>query len=497
MRKGPLKRLSLNLQLFLAMMLLIFGFVAVMIFVNSRYLVRFYQYNKREQMLESFHTIYEASEDGKLEEDSFDIPFEKIASEYNISMFILNPDDRTIIRSSMNEIQNYQMELFEVLMQPNHSNISILDDGDNYILLRKNDERMGSDYLIISGTLANGDIIYMRTALESIRESAAITNRFFTMIGLALVLISGIFSFFLAKTISRPISELTDVSQKMAELDFEVKYRGNPGTAKEIDELGYHINQLSNTLESTISELKVANNELQQDIKKKEEIDEMRKEFLSNVSHELKTPIALISGYAEGLQECINDDPESRDFYCDVIMDEADKMNTMVKKLLTLNQLEFGNDTVDMERFDMTELIRGVREANILLACQDNITIDFLENEPLYVWADAFKTEEVITNYLTNAIHYALGEKRVTISYTKHDKIVRVSVFNTGNQIPEDELEKVWIKFYKVDKARTREYGGSGIGLSIVKAIMDSMHQKCGVINHEDGVEFWMELEMA
>ena len=112
-------------------------------------------------------------------------------------------------------------------------------------------------------------------------------------------------------------------------------------------------------LQETISELKTANNELQSDIEKKEQIDEMRKEFLSNVSHELKTPIALIQGYAEGLKECINDDPESREFYCEVIMDESSKMNQMVKKLLTLNQLEFGNDVVTMERFDLVSLDQG------------------------------------------------------------------------------------------------------------------------------------------
>ncbi|MDD6744220.1 MAG: HAMP domain-containing sensor histidine kinase, partial [Roseburia porci] len=218
-------------------------------------------------------------------------------------------------------------------------------------------------------------------------------------------------------------------------------------------------------------------------------------EFLSNVSHELKTPLALIQGYAEGLQECINDDPESRNFYCDVIMDETDKMNKMVKKLLTLNQLEFGNEAVEMDRFDITELIQGVMNASSILAAQQEISINFYQDGPVYVWGDEFKVEEVITNYLSNAINHAEGEKRIDIRYTWLEQKVRVSVFNTGKPIPEEDIDKIWIKFYKVDKARTREYGGSGIGLSIVKAIMDSFHQQCGVINHEDGVEFWMELE--
>jgi signal transduction histidine kinase len=148
-----------------------------------------------------------------------------------------------------------------------------------------------------------------------------------------------------------------------------------------------------------------------------------------------------------------------------------------------------------MLRFDITEVIRGVVSANSLLASTNGITISFAESEPAYVWGDEFKVEEVITNYLSNAIHYAAGKKVIRVFYEKNDGKLRVCVYNSGANISEEELDKVWIKFYKVDKARTREYGGSGIGLSIVKAIMDSHHQACGVYNVEDGVVFWMELE--
>lgn len=223
----------------------------------------------------------------------------------------------------------------------------------------------------------------------------------------------------------------------------------------------------------------------------------MRKEFLSNVSHELKTPIALIQGYAEGLQDNINEDKESRDFYCEVIIDEAKKMNKMVKKLLTLNQIEFGNDQVAFERFDIVNLIQNVMQPAALLADQKGAEISFAREyaKPVYVWADEYMVEEVITNYISNAINHVDYEKKIIVSLEGQEGTVRVSVFNTGNLIPEEDLEKVWVKFYKVDKARTREYGGSGIGLSIVKAVMDSMNQKCGVRNLENGVEFWFELD--
>ena len=280
-------------------------------------------------------------------------------------------------------------------------------------------------------------------------------------------------------------------------MNFESKYKSRG--QNEIDLLGEHINDLSNTLEKTISELKTANNELERDIEKKEEIDEMRKEFLANVSHELKTPIALIQGYAEGLKEGINDDAESRDFYCDVIVDEAGKMNNLVRKLLDLNQLEFGKDIVTMERFDIVALIQNFLASAEILILQNEVKVKVNPSEPIYVWADEFKTEEVVRNYFSNALNHVSGEKIIEIKYRQIEEPnvsrVRVSVFNAGKPIPEEALSHIWEKFYKVDKARTREYGGSGVGLSIVKAIMESMNQQYGVINYTNGVEFWFELE--
>ena len=279
----------------------------------------------------------------------------------------------------------------------------------------------------------------------------------------------------------------------MSDLDFDARYQSRAGN--EIDVLGDNFNKMSRKLESTISELKSANNKLQKDIEDKIKIDEMRKEFLDNVSHELKTPIALIQGYAEGLNENISDDPESREFYCEVIMDEASKMNKLVKNLLTLNQLESGKDAPVMERFDIVSLIRGVLGSMHIMIEQKEATVIFEETEPVYVWADEFKIEEVVTNYTSNALNHLEGERKVEIKVLQEEDCVKVTVFNTGTPIPEEDIPNLWNKFYKVDKARTREYGGSGIGLSIVKAIIESMNQKYGVCNYDNGVEFWFTLD--
>lgn len=176
-------------------------------------------------------------------------------------------------------------------------------------------------------------------------------------------------------------------------------------------------------------------------------------------------------------------------------MDEAGKMNTLVKNLLALNQLESGNDLTSMERFDLVYLIRNVLNSVGILLEQKEIRLIFKEQEPVYVWADEFKVEQVVTNYISNAINHCGGDKIIEVKLAGHEDAVRVSVFNTGEPIPESDLDKIWVKFYKVDKARTREYGGSGIGLSIVKAVMEAMNKDYGVKNYDNGVEFWFEVD--
>ena len=473
---------------------LVAGTVLLCWLLNTTIAGWYYTQNKQKSLLDAFEAIDSASKEGTLTSADFDIEFERICSNGNITIMIIRPDQQ-VVRSSTNNIDKLQLQFLEVILGIRQNETEIIRQTNSYTLERQIDSRMESEYLVLWGTLEDGNLVLMRVALESIQESVAISNQLLAIIGIFAVIVSLVLVYIVTRKITDPIVELTNISRKMSELDFDAKYKvtGN----NEIEQLGSHINQLSETLEQTISELKSANNELQIDIEKKEQIDEMRKDFLSNVSHELKTPLALISGYAEGLKECVQEDPESRDFYCEVIMDEADKMNQMVKKLLTLNQLEFGNDVVAMERFDITELIRGVLGSASILIQQNEIELSFTEQEQLYVWADEFKVEEVVTNFLSNAIHHCEFEKRILVYYTKKPDCVRIHVFNTGKAIPEEDIGNVWIKFYKVDKARTREHGGSGIGLSIVKAIMDSFHRECGVVNHEDGVEFWFELDTS
>ena len=487
---------SIRTRIAVAIVALLLFVLGTSFVVNNVFLEKYYMVQKERSLIKVYTLINSYGLPNSYQEDDFRNNLELLCNRYNIRL-VISDEEMNPALWCVNSDQDKSLlagRLFAYHYGVSSFDKDVLIKTDNYTVQKIQDPFNEQEYLEIWGGLDNNYNFIMRLALDSIWDSVKISNEFFTYFTIAGVAFGIILAVWLSKQITRPIQELTDLSKRMANLDFEAKY--TRGGNDEIAQLGDHFNRMSDKLQETISELKTANNELQSDIEKKEQIDQMRKEFLSNVSHELKTPIALIQGYAEGLKECINDDPESREFYCEVIMDESSKMNHMVKKLLTLNQLEFGNDVVTMERFDLVSLVRGVIQSASILAQQKEAKILFNEEEPVYVWADEFKVEEVVTNYISNALNHLEGDKVIDVKLIhKPDNVIRTTVFNTGKPIPEKDLDKIWIKFYKVDKARTREYGGSGIGLSIVKAIMDSFHQKCGVRNYDNGVEFWFELD--
>ncbi|MCR4706002.1 MAG: two-component sensor histidine kinase [Lachnospiraceae bacterium] len=487
-------RHSIKFQLAAVVILLVIGTIFACWVINSSFLETYYVDRKESSLIAVYDRLNAAYVDGTINDSDFDIELQQICGRFNINMLVLDENSETF-KATMHDSDFLKRRLIQDFFQKRTDEAKrdiILETTEQYTLRRTMDPMIRTEFLEMLGFLKNGNLFFLRTPIESIRESVQIANQFLGFIGTVAVLVSAVAVWFVSKKVTEPVSELFVISDKMKNLDFNTKYTGK--RENEIGALGENINELSETLEKTISELKTANSELQQDVERKTQIDEMRKDFLSNVSHELKTPIALIQGYAEGLKEGISDDPESREYYCDVIVDESKKMNELVQKLLTLNQIEFGKSTVSVECFDVREMIDTfVRSADILLR-SENITCTVEGDKPCNIWADESMMEDVFRNFFSNAIHYCKGEKKIVVRTFKVGEKTRISVFNTGDHIPEESLEHVWEKFYKVDKARTREYGGSGIGLSIVKAMMDAMNGTYGVHNCVSGVEFWVEV---
>ncbi len=407
-------------------------------------------------------------------------------------VIIYDPMEKRLF-STINDESQMMDSMSQIIDTLNKSQSEVKNRPGEFSIIRSHDVLMNADYYDLVGKLDNGYIIVIRTPIAQIESFVAIVNDVFNTVAIGLIIFGSIFILFFSNIFSLPIRILSSNAKKMANLDFSVK--APVVTKDEIGELAMSMNTLSEKLERTISELKAANIELARDVEEKTHIDEMRREFLSHVSHELKTPIALIQGYAEGLKDNLCDDEESREFYTDVIIDEATKMNTMVKRLLTLNEIEFGGIKLNIECFELVGFIKEIISAKSLLLGDSGAEIIFREEGPVNVWADEYMIEEVFINYLVNAIHYVKPEGEIRVYFEKYQNLVRVNVFNQGENISDEDISKIYDKFYKADKARTREYGGNGIGLSIVAVTMTAHGKAYGVYNVPDGVVFYFDLD--
>lgn len=481
---------SIRRQMIAVFVGLIVCMLVILLLLVGSGLEPYYIREKEANFAELYEQIDQITRSGSLTEDELS-QVNRTAERYNFYYIVWNFSNESGF-SNLHDSQMLMVQLAGVLF--NKIDSQVMERNDDYQVVEFRDGTQQVDYLALWGTVGDSYNIFIRSPLESIQETMVLFYRFLIIAGIGVIAGGILLVWYFSRRLTEPLRELAILSARMADLDFDAKYTS--GGEGEIGVLGENFNSMSEKLESTISELKNANFRLQQDIEQKEKIEKMRTDFMGNVSHELKTPIALIQGYAEGLREGVSDDPESREFYCDVIMDEAAKMNQMVKNLMTLNQLEFGDENVEFQRFDLTELIRGVLQSMEIVAQQKEARVQFRQKEPVYVWADEFKAEQVVRNYVSNAFNHLDGDRVVDVKLIPSGEKVKVTVFNTGAPIPEEDVPHIWEKFYKVDKAHTREYGGNGIGLSIVKAIMDSFHQKYGVKNYDNGVEFWFELDV-
>ena len=482
---------SIKTQMITSFVGLLICLVVTLMFINGKFLEPYYISKKESRFIELYEKLNDVSNEDKWDSTKKNNSLIHFAEKNNISYLVIEKDND--VHTNVHDKNMLKNQMMGYFLNQAQKESRTLDSTDVYQINQSWDPWNQSYYVDMWGSLDDGSQFLLRSPVESMRESASISNRFLLYIGSVLIVVSILLIWYFSKRITDPIRELARLSDRMADLDFDAKYKCRAGN--EIDELGENFNKMSEELEKTISELKSVNNQLQKDIENKIRIDQQRQEFLNNVSHELKTPIALVQGYAEGLKENISDDPESREFYCDVIMDEAAKMNKLVKNLLTLNHLEEGRDEVKMERFDIVSLIKGILQSMDIMIQQKEAKVSFEAEEPVYVWADEFRIEEVVTNYTSNALNHLDGDREIEICVCPEGDRVKITVFNTGIPIPEADIPNVWKKFYKVDKARTREYGGSGIGLSIVKAIMESHNQEYGVRNYDNGVEFWFTLD--
>lgn len=486
---------SVKVKLFLMLSLIILLIILFLILVNNFVFGEFYLYSKTQ----SLKSVYEVINDYYNSGANIDIDseLEKIAIKNNFDILIRNDQNINVFTSNK--------DFFSTLGQMNEMTSSInagqiIEQDEKYNIKKMKDIKTGISYELLSSQLDNGYLLYIRIPLTSIEESVKISNNFLYLMAGFTILISAVIVSFVTRKFADPILELNNIAKKMANLDFSHKYRITDAD-DEINNLGKSINVMSDKLERTIKQLRRTNIELEKDIEEKSKIDEMRKSFISDVSHELKTPIALIQGYSEGLLENVNTDEESRKFYAEVILDETNKMDKLVKQLLELMTIEYGKREFNDNKFNVVELEQQIIIKSQVMLQEKEAKMELVSPEEINVIADDFYIEQVISNYVTNALKHVKevkGENYIKIynEVNVEKNKVRIKVFNTGDNIKEEDLSRIWNRFFKADESRNRDDGGTGIGLSFVKAIMNNYKNEYGVVNKENGVEFYFDLDL-
>lgn len=503
-------KLSIRKKLLISFGILLFLVIVLQIIFNIFFANDLYKQYKMNYMEETFYTIQENFTDDK------DVLAEIVSDfEDRESIRIVITSDTEILYisesefidmdnvqfqrpSDVRESQDGQSAESETLEEPQFEDQSFSQIIPENIIPQENIAPVPvqqDEMLNLDGEFIYGDshiYVNMTLTLASIETSA----NFFTTVNVIislLVLIIGIFiALRTSRKITEPIQKIEAISSNMANLCFE-EYADANTSVKELDNLAQSINQMSNELKNRIEELNSANEKLKEDVDYQKQIEQMRREFIANVSHEMKTPLAILQFYCENLKS--NIDGLDRDYYCDTIIEEITRMDEMVKSLLQISSIENGLANMEMEEIDLSELARRTGEKLIPLLDSDNVRMDVVDD--IKVIGDKRYLEQAMKNFLTNAVSHTKSGGKIRIFLTElENNMVRFTVYNEGNPIEPENMSRIWESFYKSDKSRVRVSGSNvGLGLYIVKSIIEQHKGNYGVQNTTHGVEFYFELE--
>ena len=373
------------------------------------------------------------------------------------------------------------------------------EEIDEIIVQLKNNEYVFKEITLLDyrGKVLILFMPYMRdryieiiTPLSFIQEGLEISTRYHLLIIVLALIIGSSMSFVFSKKMTDPILELKEITQRISLLDFNIKFEKE--RKDEIGELGYAINKMGGTLEKNIDEINKVNKKLMEDIENEKRLDKLRKEFIASVSHELKTPIAIIQGYAQGLMENIAETEEDRNFYCEIIVEESLKMDSLVKELLLITQMESGYFKIEKEEVDLYQMIKDIRDKY----SSKSREIKYIGKKNIFAYCDEKYIDRVLENLVVNALKYSTGDREVTITVDDIENKYKIIISNESENLSEDDLENIWTPFYRVNKARDRD--GHGLGLAIVRGILENHRSDFGVyITEKNTINFWFELEKS
>ncbi|MBN2838292.1 MAG: HAMP domain-containing protein [Fusobacteriaceae bacterium] len=443
-------RYSLNKRIFFMISLVLLIVFSLLFFLNEVFLSKYYRMHKKAQIISVADEIKEINY-----QDIRDI-----GEQNNLRIEILN---ELQLRATLNRFSRGPFSDFE-------KDIRVKDLSKDRVILtfqgkgKQNNEMM----ILLIEKIEDDSFVVIYSPVYSIGEALKVSSDF-TLLGFFFaIFLSVVVSIVVSRKISKPILEISFVAEKIANLQFDKTLQIIRDD--EVGDLAKAINKMSNSLRFIIEDLKISNERLKMEIQKEKEIDKMRREFISNVNHELKTPIALIKGFTEGLKDNIAS-PEDREYYLDVIDDECNNMDMLVKRLLLLSKYE-SEFEIKKEELDIKNLLDELLKRYKIEYDKKNIKIEVEIGEQFLLIADYKELKIAIDNLFRNAINYTEENKTIKIYCNKEGEREIFSIINPYKEMTSEEIEKLWIPFNKADKARTRKFGGTGLGLSIVAAIM-------------------------
>ncbi|WP_026478098.1 sensor histidine kinase [Alkaliphilus transvaalensis] len=464
-------------KLFILFIAFSFAIVGLLWFLQANFFTDFYEGQKINQM-----KLYVEEIEDQIKKEGFSYGTQEnindVASILNGSIRIMDARGRLVYQTGtimgITRVQAVPGEIWERVYR-----------GEGIIYKLPGDMRRLDTLALIRPIDNHNYYIILQTPIQPIEEAISIAQQFNLYILMGGLILAMILSLVFSKTITSPLIKLNKVVREMGDLNFDSQW--DDPRQDEIGQLGETFNFLSN-------ELKITFNELQEELNKEKNLDKMRKQFVARVSHELQTPIALIQGYTEALQDGVATNEEEKEEYYHIIEEEIDRMSTMVKDLLDLSQLESGNFKVDVELFEIAILIDRLLFKFDVLVKEKSIHLQIKGDlGETTVLGDEYRIEQVLSNLIQNAISHTGNEGKIEISLKDLGERIWIGVFNEGPAIKEDDLSYIWESFYKEKDKKI----GTGLGLAIVRSVLELHGSQYGVENVEGGVLFFFDIKKS
>lgn len=421
------------------------------------FLNKFYEFSKIKQLDNTINLIKESYNNNSLYSN-----VDNYAEDNGICIQIFT--DKKII---------YDSQIFNKGCMP--KNVDYRDvfiksslDKETYKLINP---RFNNEVLLKAIKLNSNTYAFLSSSLQPLDGAVEIIKKELVIVSIMVLLFSFLIGYFISKKLSKPIEKINKTAKIMAQGDYENAYFF-------IDENILELNELVATLNQTNDELT--------------KIDELQKEILANVSHDLKTPLTMIKAYAEMVRDLTYKDDIKREDNLNVIIEETDRLNLLVNDIIELTKINNDLQNLNITEFDLVELINSIINRFSIM----DANFVFKNKSPIIVKADKIRIEQVIYNLIINAINYTGKDKKVIINLKENDKYVHVEIKDTGKGIDEEDLKLIWKRYYKVDKKYRREKKGSGIGLSIVENILKKHKFNYGVNSIKNkGTTFYFDID--